>query len=64
VLAGLLGLVAETGANIVGVEHHREGTGVRIGEVDVILQVETRGLPHIAELTQTLTENGYRVEPF
>jgi threonine dehydratase len=64
VLAGLLTLVAGTGANIVGVEHHREGVGVRMGEVDVILQVETRGFPHIEELSATLASHGYPIEAF
>jgi threonine dehydratase len=54
-------LIAETGGNLVGVEHHREGAGVKIGEVEVILQVETRGRPHINELVETLTRHGYPV---
>lgn len=57
----LLGLVADLGGNIVGVEHHREGMRVQLDEVDVTLQVETRGRPHIAELTERLSAAGYRV---
>ena len=60
----LLGLIAETGASIVGVEHHREGVAVHLGEVDVILQLETRGVPHIQELSDRLNAEGYVVEPF
>jgi threonine dehydratase len=60
----LLGLIAETGASIVGVEHHREGVAVHLGEVDVILQLETRGVPHIQELSERLNAEGYVVEPF
>ena len=60
----LLGLIAERGASIVGVEHHREGVAVHLGEVDVILQLETRGLSHIQELTEQLSAQGYVVEPF
>lgn len=60
----LLGLIAETGASIVGVEHHREGVAVHLGEVDVILQLETRGVPHIQELSERLSAEGYVVEPF
>lgn len=60
----LLGLVADLGANIVGVEHHREGVQVHLGEVDVILQVETKGPEHIDELTGSLSSHGYVVEPF
>ncbi|MGH2730042.1 MAG: threonine ammonia-lyase, partial [Actinomycetota bacterium] len=42
-LVRLLGLIAEMGANVVGVEHHREGVAVHLGEVEVALQVETKG---------------------
>ncbi len=63
-LASLLRLVADTGSNIIGVEHHREGVGVSMGEVDVILQVETKGPDHIEELRSSLGSEGYPVEPF
>jgi threonine dehydratase len=58
----LLGLIAELGANIVGVEHHREGARIHIGDVDVALQVETKGPGHIEELVGRLAESGYGVE--
>lgn len=59
----LLGLIADAGANIVGIEHHREGASARIGDVDVLLQVETKGPEHIADLTASLSAEGYEVEP-
>jgi threonine dehydratase len=58
----LLGCIAAAGANVVGVEHHREGVAVDLGEVDVALQVETRGPPHIQELVDRLRESGYPIE--
>ncbi|MBW3594535.1 MAG: threonine ammonia-lyase [Actinobacteria bacterium] len=58
----LLGLIAETGANIVGVEHHREGAAVDLSEVEVQMQVETRGPAHIEELSDRLVSAGYHVE--
>jgi threonine dehydratase len=58
----LLGLVAEVGANVVGVDHHREGVGVQLGEVDVALSVETRGPEHITEVVDRLASSGYVVE--
>jgi threonine dehydratase len=61
-LARLLAQVADLGANIVGVEHHREGVAVHLGEVDVALQVETRGPDHIDEVVDSLAESGYSVE--
>jgi len=58
----LLGLIAEAGANIVGVEHHREGAAVDLIEVEVQLQVETRGPAHIDELSDRLVSAGYHLE--
>jgi threonine dehydratase len=58
----LLGLLAETGANVVGVEHHREGVSVHLGEVEVALQVETRGREHIEQVVGRLAASGYVVE--
>jgi threonine dehydratase len=55
----LIGLVAELGANIVGVEHRREGVFVELGEVDVALQLETRGPDHIENIVEKLSEAGY-----
>jgi threonine dehydratase len=58
----LLGLLADLGTNIVGVEHHREGVLADLGDVEVALQVETKGLGHIQELTAHLNSAGYRIE--
>lgn len=58
----LLGLIADAGANLVGVEHHREGVAVHLGEVEVALQIETRGAEHITELTERLGAAGYSLE--
>ena len=58
----LLGLIAEVGANIVGVEHVREGGGLQLGDVDVTLQIETKGPTHIQEVIGRLAMAGYRVE--
>ena len=58
----LLGLIAEMGANVVGVEHHREGVAVSMNEVEVTLQIETKGGPHIQQVTGRLASAGYSVE--
>lgn len=61
-LHALLGLLADGGANIVGIEHHREGVRSQdLQEVDVAVQLETRGPDHIAELSKRLDEAGYVV---
>lgn len=60
----LLGVLAEAGANVLAVEHHRAGARLRhLGEVYVDIEVETRGLEHIQQLTALLDEGGYAVEP-
>jgi threonine dehydratase len=59
----LLGLVADVGANVVGVDHHREGAQTHVTDVDIALQVETKGADHIAELTRRLADSGYRIDP-
>ncbi|MDQ4095448.1 MAG: threonine ammonia-lyase [Actinomycetota bacterium] len=62
-LHALLGVIADAGANIVGVEHHREGVrSTDLQRVHVGLQVETRGPDHIAELIKELEQAGYEVE--
>ncbi|MBA2273540.1 MAG: threonine ammonia-lyase [Actinobacteria bacterium] len=58
----LLGMLAELGVNIVGVEHHREGVAVHLGEVEVTLQLETRGKAHIDLVATRLASEGYGVE--
>ncbi|MGH9198193.1 MAG: threonine ammonia-lyase, partial [Acidimicrobiia bacterium] len=59
----LLGLIAEEGANIVGIEHRREGPQVKhFGEVEVIIEVETRGADEMRRLERRLTQDGYAIE--
>src|SRR5262249_48452928 len=42
-LARLLGVLAETGANVLEVEHARAGRALHLEEVEVALVLETRG---------------------
>lgn len=58
-LSRLLAVVAESGANIVSVNHHRLGTRLGITEVEIELEVETRGPRHIAEVRHALDAEGY-----
>jgi threonine dehydratase len=58
----LLGLMAELRANVVGIQPHREGVRAHLGDVEVALQVETRGRDHIKELLSGLDAAGYVVE--
>ena len=61
-LLKLLTLVAEEHANLVSVEHHREGMHIPIGETEVELTVVTRDEPHCAALLDAMRSWGYPVE--
>ena len=58
-LIKLLQLVAEERANVVSVEHHREGMRLPIGQTEVELTLAMRDEAHCAELGATLADRGY-----
>jgi threonine dehydratase len=58
-LAALLGLLASLGANVLEVSHERLAPSLRVDEVEVILQVETRGPEHRERVTDALAAAGY-----
>jgi threonine dehydratase len=58
-LAGLLAAVAAAGANLIHVEHVREGVDLDVRETGVELTVETRGRSHGDELLESLRAAGY-----
>ncbi|UJW35123.1 threonine ammonia-lyase [Saccharothrix sp. AJ9571] len=60
-LAGVLSKVSELGANVVDVEHSRISGALRLGEVEVSLNLETRGPEHCAEVGAALQRAGYTV---
>jgi threonine dehydratase len=59
-LAGLLAVLATTGGNVLDVEHSRTGRGLHVGEVEVSVQLETRGHPHGEQVLAALAGAGYR----
>jgi threonine dehydratase len=61
-LARLLGVLGESGANVLDVEHSRTGQGLHVDEVEVGVQLETRGRPHGDEVREQLAAAGYTVE--
>ena len=60
-LSRLLTLVAAQRANVVGVAHHRLEHRLELGQVEVVLELETRGHDHVAHLAATLAAEGYPV---
>ncbi len=61
-LALLLGILAETGVNVLDVEHLRTGPKLHVDEVEVALQLETRGPEHSDHVLETLRAAGYPLE--
>ncbi|MGL5827362.1 MAG: threonine ammonia-lyase, partial [Nocardioides sp.] len=60
-LATLLTDLARAGANVMEVEHERISPTLDLDEVEVRLQLETRGPAHTADVMTMLADRGYRV---
>lgn len=60
-LATLLTDLADSGANVLEVVHERLSTTLSVDEVEVHLQLETRGEPHAERVLTQLRTCGYRV---
>jgi threonine dehydratase len=58
-LAALLALVGAQGANLVEVEHVREGVDLHVRESAVQLVLETRGREHAQRVLDALTAAGH-----
>jgi threonine dehydratase len=62
-LTRLSAVIAEAGANIVGVEHRREGSQFRkFGQVEIAIQAETAGREHVERLKAALEGADYTLE--
>lgn len=61
-LATLLGELAEVGANVLEVAHERISPTLHLDEVEVRIQLETRGEEHAAKVRARLSECGYRLD--
>jgi threonine dehydratase len=60
-LARLLAVVGGSGANVLEVAHERISPTLSVDEVDVMLQLETRGAEHSGAVLAQLRAQGYRV---
>jgi len=61
-LSALTGLMAEMGANVLAIHHRRGFADISVGEVEIVMQIETRGRNHVAEITRSLEDRGIGVE--
>lgn len=60
-LADLLRELAAAGGNVMHVSHVRTGVDLEIDEVEIEVQVETKGPDHCARLLQRLRDAGFRL---
>jgi threonine dehydratase len=60
-LASLLRVLQESSANVVEVDHNRNDPKLGVDEVEIVLQVETRGRSHADRVLHALREEGFNV---
>ena len=61
-LARMLETIGTAGANILSVEHHREGSGLPLGMVQIHLTFATRSWAHIDEIVAALEAGGVTIK--
>ncbi len=61
-LARLTELVAGMGANVLDIHHRRGFADISVGDVEIVLELETRGREHVAEIIGALEGRGISVE--
>ena len=60
-LAGLLACLAEADANVIEIEHARIDPRLSLDEVEIVVQVETKGAAHRDAMLERLHASGYPV---
>jgi len=61
-LAGLLSLVASTGASVIDIEHLRDGVDLHVRETAVNVVLEVRNSDHSTDVISNLETAGYLVK--
>jgi threonine dehydratase len=61
-LSSFLGILSETGANILSVRHDRDNIDLDVGVCAVDVTLETRGPDHVEHICETLNRSGYATE--
>ena len=61
-LAGLSRAVADMGGNVLETVHRRAFADISVGDVGIVIQMETRGREHAEEIVRGLEALGHRVE--
>ena len=60
-LAGLTRAVADMGANVLETYHRRAFADISVGDVGIVIQMETRGREHVIEIVHRLEDLGHEV---
>jgi len=60
-LARLTAIVAAAGANVLEVRHQRAYADISVRDVEIVLQLETRGRDHLASIIESLEAGDMRV---
>ena len=60
-LARLTTLVATAGANVLQISHRRAFADIAVRDVEIVMQLETRGPDHVREIIDQLRRNGFGV---
>jgi threonine dehydratase len=61
-LAALTRTVADMGANVLETYHRRAYADISLGDVEIVIQMETRGREHVEEIIRALERLGHVVE--
>ena len=61
-LARLTDRVARAGANVLEIGHRRAFADIRVGDVGIVMHLETRGRDHVREIVRLLEADGLTVE--
>jgi len=61
-LARLTDRVARTGANVLEIAHRRAFADIRVGDVEIVMHLETRGRDHVDQILRDFRAEGLEVE--
>lgn len=61
-LAWLTRAIADGGANVLEIAHRRAFADISVGDVEIVVHLETRGREHVSELVASLEGKGLHVE--
>jgi len=61
-LASLTRLAAELGANVLEIAHRRAFADISVGDVEIVMHLETRGREYVDEIIAALEALGHSVE--